>query len=87
MWLRDETMPDDWRPDRAHVYVSGDANDDVLKVFVDADYPDAWKTGQGQEVIENLNDKHVLVVVDRQITFLPSPDKATPEKLIVEWLL
>ncbi len=89
MWLRDETMPDDWRPDRTHVFVSGSDSDDALKMFVDSDYPDAWQNELGQKIVGSLvsNGKHVLVVIDKQINFVPALGKILPEKLVVEWLL
>lgn len=89
VWLRDERMPEEWRPDRAHAYVSGRDEDEALKVFVDAAHPDAWRSGAGQRIVGHVvsNGRHALVVVDRQINFVPALGKNLPEKLIVEWLL
>ncbi len=82
-------MGEDMRPDRVHLYVYGKLSDEVLKISVDPDYPDAWKTGKGKEVVDYILTKgfHVLVVVDKQINFLTGIGKKQPDKLVVDWLL
>lgn len=74
------------RPDRAHFYISGNAGDDALKVLVDSDYPDAWRASQ---LLERFRGRgfHLIVVVDKSLTFLPGKGRVMPEKLVVEWLL
>jgi len=81
-------MPDEMRPDRASLYVSGKAGDDLLKILVDTDHPQAWQDGIGKEVVEYVLTKaHALIVVGRQLTFVPGKDRVLPEKLQIDWLL
>jgi len=82
-------MPDAMRPDKAHLYVSGNAGDDVIKILVDADYPNAWQEGIGEEVVDLFieNGIHVLVVVGNQVTFLKGTGRVAPEKILLDWLL
>ncbi len=82
-------MSDDMRPDRVHLYPSGDLAEDNLRIIVDPDYPEAWKDGKGKEVVDHFLNKgfHILVVTDKQINFLVGAGKSQPEKLIVDWLL
>ena len=84
----DETMPEEWRPDRTHLYVYGKLTDECLKISVDPEYPESWKIGRGAEVVSYILNKgfHLLVVIDKQINFLNGAGKKQPEKLIVDWL-
>ncbi len=77
------------RPDRVHLYPSGEQNGECLKIIVDADYPEAWKTGTGADVVNYFLNKgiHLLVVIDKQINFLKGHGRKQPEKLLVDWLL
>ncbi len=82
-------MPDNMRPDRVHLYASGKQTDEGLKIVVDADYPEAWRTGTGADVVNHFLNKgfHLIVVTDKQINFLKGKGRAQPEKLLVDWLL
>ena len=79
-------MPEEWRPDRVHLYVYGKLTDEVLKISVDPDYPESWKSS---EVVKYILNKgfHLLVVIDKQLNFLTGVGKKQPEKLILDWLL
>jgi hypothetical protein len=85
LWLASD-MPDEWRPDRLHFYISGSENDEVLKVRVDPAFPDAWMYSP---VIDHFlqRGKHLLVCVGFQVTFLPAKGKPMPEKIMLEWML
>ena len=92
MWVRDETLPDEWQPNRAHVYVNDDLRKntpDVVQVHVDPDYPDAWREGAGKQIVEKFKEEgtHVVVVTGKQINFEVATDRRQPAKLILEWLL
>lgn len=81
-------MGEDMRPDRVHLYVYGKPSDEVLKISIDPDYPDAWKEGKGKEIVDYvLRKHHALVVTDKQINFLKGDGLKQPEKLVVDWLL
>jgi hypothetical protein len=88
-WLTDENMDEDMRPDRVHLYLYGKLSDEVLRISVDPDYPDAWKVGKGKEVVDYILAKgfHLVVVVDKQINFLTGIGKRQPEKILLDWLL
>lgn len=74
------------RPDRAHLYIYGDG--EVRKITVDPDFPDAWKSGKGAEIVQRVLQKsHAVVVIDKQLNFLNGIDKVQPEKLLIDWLL
>jgi len=86
-WLSDQDMPDAYRPDRVHFYVApGNDSDEVFRVRVDTDYPEAWKDSPIVEAFLNQG-KHVVVSVGWQITFLAGRGRPTPEKLVLEWIL
>jgi len=81
-------MPEEIRPDKVHMYVVGNLEDYCVKVVVDPDYPNAWKEGIGAEIIERIAlTTHMLVMVGRQINFVPSIQNEMPEKLNIEWIL
>lgn len=84
-WLSDMEMSEAYRPDKVHFYVDRD-DEEILKVRVDTDYPDAWR---GNPIIEAFLDqgKHVLVSVGNQVTFLAGRGRAAPEALVLEWTL
>jgi hypothetical protein len=88
-WITDENMGEDMRPDRVHLYIYGKLSDEVLKISVDPDYPDAWKAGKGKEVVDYILNKgfHLIVIVGRQINFLNGIGRPQPEKLVIDWLL
>jgi hypothetical protein len=87
-WIIWEDMPDEMRPDRAHLYVTAGV-DDVLKVMVDADHPTAWQEGIGKIIIDELiaGGHHLLVAVGHQLTFLPGKGRALPDKIVLDWML
>lgn len=84
-WLADIEMGDEYRPDKVHFYVDR-GDEEVLKVRVDTDYPDAWR---GNPIVEAFLDqgKHVIVSVGDQVTFLGGRGRPRPEKLLLEWTL
>lgn len=88
-WIRDETLADELRPDRVHLYPSGKFTDEVLNIIVDPEHGDAWKTGKGAEVVNHflLKGFHLLIVCDKQVNFLNAVGKPQPEKLVIDWLL
>jgi hypothetical protein len=88
-WWLTGLMPEEMRPDKVHLYVSGNAGDEVIKILVDTDYPNAWKEAGGDEVVDLFirNGFHVLVVVGNQVTFLPGAGRVKPEKILLDWLL
>lgn len=88
-WLVDETLADDLRPDRVHLYPSGKLSDECIKIIVDPEHEDDWKMGKGAEVVNHFLNQgiHVLVVIDKQINFIKAHGKEQPDKLLVDWLL
>ena len=82
-------MPDDMRPDKVHLYGFGKPADECLKISVDPEYPEAWKTEKGASVVNYFLNKgfHLLVVIDKKINFLNGVGRKQPEKLMVDWLL
>ena len=89
LWLTDETMSDDFRPDRVGLYPSGNLGDECIKIIVDPEHVDNWKTERGKDVVDHFLDKgfHLLVVTDKQINFLRGKGREQPEKIILDWLL
>jgi hypothetical protein len=85
MWLQGH-IPEEWRPDKVHLYATGAPDDETLKVRVDCDWEWSWK---GSPVVEHLraSGKHVLIVVGDQVTFLAGHGRTRPEKIMLEWTL
>lgn len=85
LWLSSD-MPEEFRPDKLHFYIAGNQNDEVLKIRVDTEFPDAWK---GHFIVNELLSKgrHLLIVVGHQLTFISAPGRPMPEKLMLEWIL
>lgn len=84
MWLAG-WGPEEARPDRVHFLFGGHEEDEVLEVRVDTKFPEIWKD---HELIEAaLEEKHLLVVVGRQLTFVPCKRGEVPTKIMVDWTL
>lgn len=88
-WIMDESLADELRPDRVHLYPSGQFSEQVLKIIVDPEHADSWQTGKGAQVVKHFLSKgfHLLIVCDKQVNFLNAVGKPQPEKLIIDWAL
>jgi hypothetical protein len=81
-------MPDEMRPDKAHLYISH-VDSQIASIMVDPEYPDAWAVGIGKAVVEGVRKggRHAVVLVGDQVTFLPGYGVQRPEKLVLDWEL
>jgi len=82
LWLDDLEQPDEWRPDKMHLYVSGKLDDDVLRVVAD-------DLSYGFPVLQHYKNKghHLLISAKNSLLFLPGDNRDPPAKLIVDWVL
>jgi hypothetical protein len=81
-WLDHEEMSEELRPDRVHMFAEGEG--EVVKLRVDTDFSWAWK---GSPVVDYFRERHMLIVVGNQMTFLPSKGLPPLSKIMVEWTL
>jgi hypothetical protein len=85
LWLDNDAIKEEHRPDKIHFYVSGKLSDETLKIRVDTDFSEAWRL---HPVVNDLNrDNHLLIVIGRQLTFLPAESRPIPEKIALDWTL
>lgn len=87
-WLVSD-LPDEYRPDRTHVYAHVDDGGSWARVMVDPDWADAWKDGLGAKVVDHFVERgtHVMVIVGDQVNFVGGKDKPRPSRIQLDWTL
>jgi hypothetical protein len=73
MWLADDSLHEDLRPDRCHVVLEYADENNVL-AFVDVSHPDAWKKDKVSNIISTLLAKGCSVSIavgDARYMLLP----------------
>ena len=63
LWLDDERLPESMRPDKTKVVLHVQKQEKRLKVNVDPDRPDAWKTGLTAQFIAMVRKLGVDVLI------------------------
>lgn len=62
MWLQEETMPDELRPDRSKVVLAVSPDGTAVTAFVDPKQSNAWQQGlMGKMLVQISNDMPVLI--------------------------
>ena len=86
LWLDDEHLGDELRPDKVHLYAKEQNGSHV--VAVDPDHPEAWRN-EGKAVVDRMvkQGHHVLVHVGDQVNFVAGRGAERPELLQLEWHL
>ena len=87
-WLIDKAIPDHLRPDRIHMYAQWKPGDQVVRVMVDNDFPEAIDTLEGRQFIEGYRARnHVLLVTKDIVRFLCGYGRDKPAKMQLDWIL
>jgi len=75
-------LPDQWRPDLVHLYVTGNRSDDLLRIVAD-------DLIEGLPVIEHFQKQgyHLLVACRNSLLFMCGHGREPPAKIQVDWIL
>jgi uncharacterized protein len=68
LWLQEDDMPAELRPDRSHVVLWVTSNGQILIASVDPEYPLAYKQGEMGRLLQTMlavNDAHVGIIVGK----------------------
>lgn len=84
MWLTDQSMPDEWRPDKTGCYAVNGG--DFVKVVEDTD---ADNEPFASKLVAYLTEKgrHVLNMRDNSVTFIAANNQDPPQRIMLDWTL
>ena len=76
MWLQEDSMPEELRPDKSHVILWVNETGEILFVTVDPLYPDAYKVGEMKRCLDNIlletpNPKVGVIVGNNKFPLFP----------------
>jgi hypothetical protein len=75
MWLQEETMPEDLKPNRSHCVLWVNETGEVLMVKVDPNYPEAYMQGEMHKLLQRMfqvpNAKIGIIVGDKKFPYAP----------------
>jgi hypothetical protein len=54
MWLQEETMPEDLKPNKSHVVLWVNETGEFLMVSVDPNFPEAYKQGEMANLLKSM---------------------------------
>jgi hypothetical protein len=75
MWLQDESIPDELRPDRSRVVLAVNPDSTAVTAFVDPRESSAWQQGMmGQLLIQISNQMPVLISCGEERKAMVNPD-------------
>lgn len=82
LWLQEECMPDELRPDKSHCVLWVDATGEILQVTVDPRYPEAYREGEMKRVLGNMyesmpNAKIGIIVGNDKFAYDPQSERLT----------
>ena len=81
LWLRNDELPDYWKPDRSKMIVAGDETGTLISIIVDSGHDDAWTkapfysdikaiAAQRRWRVQVLTAKHGWVIFPEEDLFL-----------------
>ena len=81
-WLTDFQLPDEWRPDLVHLFVTGNDSDDFIRIV-------AEDISYGFPVIEYFRKRgqHVLIAGMNSLIFVQGEGREKPAKIVADWIL
>jgi hypothetical protein len=57
MWLQEESMPEELKPNKSHVVMWVTEDSKTMLVSVDPNYPDAWRKGEMGRLLRALSEE------------------------------
>jgi hypothetical protein len=80
-WLTQSSLGDEWRPTKAKMVLSGEADGNKMTVYVDPAFPNAWREEPYYSTLKKMarnavdaNDQVVVRLKKRVIVVLPDED-------------
>lgn len=83
MWLWNENMPEDLKPNRVKLFFQNSAADGSMQCYVHPQYPDAWKKPKVMALIDRMRNQglHVVIICGQTRHFLAAPGQPIPTEI------